>query len=103
MGASLQFVALGSVGLGKFRIEVIEHRLRRTWPDRQVPFRRRVDLLLTRARELFLLRLAPSPLADQIRTQPRNRLLLPAPLNLLGRTIAPGVVRSGVVAEPIGH
>src|SRR5260370_23946438 len=102
-GASLQFVALGSIGLGKFRIEVIEHRLRRTWPDRQVPFRCRLDLLLTLAHELFLLRLVPRPLADEIRTQPRNRLLLPAPLNLLGRAIAPRVIRSGVVAEPVCH
>src|SRR5229473_6247497 len=103
MGAPLQRVALGSVGPGKFRIEVIEHRLRRTRPYRQVPFRRRVDLLLTFAHQLFLLRLAPCPLADEIRTQPRNRLLLPAPLNLFGRAIAPRVIRGGVVAEPVGH
>src|SRR5258708_23755347 len=103
MGAPIQLVALGGVGPGKFRIKVIEHRLRRTWPDCQVPFRRRVDLLLTLAHELFLLRLAPCPLADEIRTQPCNRLLLPAPLNLLGRAIAPRVIRGGVVAEPVGH
>src|SRR5258708_2256067 len=103
MGAPLQLVALGGVGPGKFRIKVIEHRLRRTWPHRQVPFRCRLDLLLTLAHQLFLLRLAPCPLADEIRTQPRNRLLLPAPLNLLGRAIAPRVIRGGVVAEPVGR
>src|SRR5258708_30108817 len=103
MGAPLQLVALGGVGPGKFRIKVIEHRLRRTWPHRQVPFRCRLDLLLTLAHQLFLLRLAPCPLADEIRTQPRNRLLLPAPLNLLGRAIAPRVIRGGVVAEPEGR
>src|SRR5229473_1341501 len=102
MGAPLQRVALGSVGPGKFRIEVIEYRLRRTRPYRQVPFRRRVDLLLTFAHQLFLLRLAPCPLADEIRTQPRNRLLLPAPLNLFGRAIAPRVIRGVLVPEPVG-
>src|SRR5258706_2429520 len=103
MGAPLQRIALGGVGPGKFRIKVIEHRLRRTWPYCQVPFRRRIDLLLTLARELFLLRLAPCPLADEICTQPRNRLLLPVPLNLFGRAIAPRVIRRGVVAEPVCH
>src|SRR5258707_5769039 len=101
MGAPLQLVALGGVGPGKFRIEVVEHRLRRPWPDRQVAFRRRVDLLLTLAHELFLLRLAPCPLADEICTQPRNRPLLPVPLNLFGRAIAPRVIRGGMVAEPV--
>src|SRR6267143_2461609 len=101
MGDPLQLVALGSVGPGKFRIKVIEHRLRRTWRYRQVPFRRRVDLLLTLAHELFLLRLAPCLLADEICTQPRNRLLLPAPPNLFGRAIAPRVIRGGMVAEPV--
>src|SRR5215470_4175013 len=103
MGAPFQRVALGSIGPGKFRIEVIEHRLRCARPYRQVAFRRRLDLLLTLAHELFLLRLAPCPLADEVRTQPHNRLLLPAPLNLFGRAIASRVIRGGVVAEPVGH
>src|SRR6266566_5679410 len=102
MGDPLQLVALGSVDLGKFGIEVIEHRLWCSRPYRQVPFHCRVDALLALTDELFLLRLAPYPLADEIRAQPRDRFLLPMPLNLFGRPIAPRVIRGRMVAEPVG-
>src|SRR5713226_3495388 len=101
MGAPFQLVALGSVDLGTFGIEVIEHRLCCSRPYRRVPFHCGVDALLTLAHELFLLRLAPYPLADEIRAQPHNRLLLPMPLDLFGRAIAPRVIRGGMVAEPV--
>src|SRR5262249_56631587 len=38
MGPTLQLVTLGSVELGKFGIEVLEHRLWRLWLHRQSPF-----------------------------------------------------------------
>src|SRR5262249_51015700 len=88
IAASLQLVALGRVDLGKFGIEVIEHRLRRSWRFRQIPFCRSVDALLALACELFLLRLAPCLLADEIGAQPDDRLLLPTPLDLFRRAIA---------------
>src|SRR5215831_13535564 len=100
--ASLQLVTLGRVDLGKFGIEVIEHRLRRPWPHRKVALYRGVDARLTLDRESFLLRLALCRLPDEIGAQPRDQLLLPAPLGLFRLPIARRVVRGGMVAEPVG-
>src|SRR5262249_3917059 len=70
IGGPLQLDALWNVDLGKFSIEVIEQGLGCPWLYRQVPLHRRVDALLALAHELFLLRLAPRTLADQIAAQP---------------------------------
>src|SRR5215831_12666481 len=102
MGPTLQLVTLGSVELGKFGIEVIEHRLWRPWLHRQVPFHRGVNALLTLPCQLFLLRLAPRSLAHEVGAQSRDRLLLPTPLDLFGRAIASRVICGGVIAEPVG-
>src|SRR2546430_10020297 len=60
------------------------------------------DLLLALGGKLLLLRLPPRLAADQIGPQSRDRLLFPARLHFLGRAVACGVVRGGMVAEPIG-
>src|SRR5262249_16088932 len=83
---------LAGIGAREFGVEMVEHRLRRTRRGRQIAFDRRLDLLLAFGREFFLLRLAPRVLTDEIGAQARDRLLLPARLNLLGRSVTRRVI-----------
>src|SRR5438093_4209976 len=92
--------ALRGIDLRQLRIEMIEHRLRIARWRRQIALDRGLDALLAFGDEFFLLRLAPGLAAHEMGPQPRDRLLLPARLDLLGRAIAGGVVRRRVVAEP---
>src|ERR1700680_4329210 len=103
MRRSLELVALARIGLRERGIEMIEHGLGRAWGRRQIALDRRLDLQLALGRKLFLLRLAPRLLRNQVGPQPRHRLPPPARLPPLGRTIARGVVGGGMVAEPVGH
>ena len=70
---------------------------------RQIALDGGLDCALAFGGELLLLGLAPRLLADEIRPQARDRLLLPARLHLLGRAVARGIIRGRVVAEPIGQ
>ena len=70
--------------------------------DRQIALDRGLDVLLAFGGKLLLVRLAPRLLAHEIGPQPRDRLLLPARLDLLGRTVARRVICGRVIAEPIG-
>src|SRR5262249_57200933 len=70
---------------------------------RQIALDRRLDLLLAFGRELFLLRLAPRVLTDEIGAHARDRFLLPARLNLLGRPVTRRVIGGRVIAEAIGQ
>src|SRR6266516_1994891 len=101
--ASAELRSLARVGSRQLGVEMIEHRLRRARRERQIALDRRLDLLLALGRELFLLRLAPRFLADKIGAQPRDRLLLPARLNLLGGPVARRVIGGRMVAQPIGQ
>src|SRR5215510_6757801 len=103
IGASAELRPLAGIGRREFGVEMVEHRLRRTRRGRQIALDRRLDLLLAFGRELFLLRLAQRVLTYEIGAQARDRLLLPARLNLLGRAITRRVVGGRVVAETIGQ
>src|SRR5438093_218126 len=67
------------------------------------PLISRLDSLLALGCELLLLRLAPGFSVDQIGPEPRDRFLLPRRLDGFGSTVARGVVRGGVIAQPIGY
>src|SRR6516164_2496128 len=103
IGASAELRPLAGIGSREFGVEMVEHRRRGAWSRRQIVLDRRLDLLLAFGRELFLLRLAPRLLTDEIGAQARDRLLLPARLNLLGRTVTRRVIGGRVVAEAVSH
>src|SRR5262249_58511118 len=86
----------------EFGVEMVEHRRRSARRGRQIAFDRRLDPLLAVGRELFLLRLAPRLLTDEIGAQARDRLFLPARLNLFGRTVTRRVIGGRVIAEAGG-
>src|SRR5712692_666012 len=81
IGRSLQLSPLAGVSGRQFRIEVIEHGLRPARAGRQIALHRSFHALLALGGTL---------------------LLLPARLHFLGRAVARGVVRGGMVAEPVG-
>src|SRR6266481_278840 len=101
--ASAELRPLARVASRQLGVEVVEHRLRRARRGGQIALDRRLDLLLALGRESFLLRLAPCLLAHEIGAQPRDRLLLPACLNLLGWAVARRVISRRMVAQPIGQ
>src|SRR6516164_9127553 len=101
--ASAELRPLAGIGSREFGVEMVEHRLWRARRGRQIALDRRLDLLLAVGRELLLLRFAPRLLTYEISAQARDRLLLPARLNLLGRTVACRVIGGRVVAEAVGH
>src|SRR5262245_26487451 len=70
----LDLLALAGINLRELGIEVVEHRLRRTRPRRQVAGNGLLDTLLARGHEFLLVRFAPVHAADQKRAQARNRL-----------------------------
>src|SRR5262245_32365727 len=74
-----------------------------TWRRRQILLHRRIDALLALGSERFFLLLSPRALVHQIGAQTRNRLRLPARLDVLGAAIARGIIRRGVVAQAVGH
>src|SRR5258705_7097142 len=102
IGASAELLALAGIGSREFGVEMVEHRLRGTRSERQIALDRRLDLLLALGCELLLLRLAPRLLAHEIGAQARDRLLLPARLNLFGRAITRGVIGGRMCAQPGG-
>src|SRR5438132_2051805 len=85
------------------RVEVLEHLLG--------PRRRRLEvglhhLLHVRRRffrERLLLGLRPGAFRVQPAAQPQDRLLLPLLGDFLGAAIARGVVRGGVIRQPVGE
>src|SRR5262249_60421963 len=103
IGASGELRPLAGIGWREFGVEMVEHRLRRARRGRQIALDRRLDLLLAFGRELFLLRLAPRVLTDEIGAQARDRFLLPARLNLLGQPVTRRVIGGRVVAEAVGQ
>src|SRR6266566_5650359 len=88
IGVSRQFAARARVDRRQLGIEVIEHALRRARRRCQITLDRGVDLLLAFARERLFAPLVPLLPSDQIRAQPRDRLLLPVLLHVFGRTVA---------------
>src|SRR5258707_4056784 len=96
-----EFAALRSIGLRQLGIEMIKHRLGRSRLRSQVALDRCVDTTLAFGGKLFLFRFAPHVSASEKGPQPRDRLLLPARLDLLGRTVARRVVRGRMIAEPV--
>src|SRR5260221_13026490 len=102
IGASAELRPLAGIGSREFGVEMVEHRLWRARRGRQIALDRRLDLLLAVGRELLLLRFAPRLLTYEIGAQARDRLLLPAGLNLLGRTVTRRVIGGRVVAEAGG-
>ena len=90
------------IGARQLGIEVIEHGLGGPRIRDQIAFDGGLDVLLAFGGELLLLGLAPHLLANKIDLEPRDRLLLPARLDLLRRTVASSVIRGRMIAEPIG-
>src|SRR4029453_9145481 len=103
IGASAELRPLAGIASRQFGVEMIEHRLRRTRRGRQIALDRRLDRFLALGRKLFLLRLAPRLLAHEIGAQARDRLLLPARLNLLGRAVTGRAVGGPWGAGAAGH
>src|SRR5262249_34079800 len=101
--ASAELRPLAGIGSRQFGVEMVEHRLWSARRGRQKALDRRLDPLLAVGRELFLLRLVPRLLTDEIGAQARDRLLLPARLNLLGRAVTCRVIGGPVVAEAGSH
>src|SRR5262245_43406862 len=100
--APRKLAALGGVDLGQLGIEMLEHRLRGARGRGQVARNGGIDALLAVARELFLLRLAPGLLGDEIGPEAGDGLLLPVRLHLFRRAIARGVVSRRMIAKPVG-
>src|SRR5260370_12025719 len=98
IGASAELRPLAGIGSREFGVEMVEHRLWRARRVRQIALDRRLDLLLAVGRELLLLHFAPRLLTYEIGAQARDRLLLPAGLNLLGRTVTRRVIGGRVGA-----
>src|SRR5207247_2512087 len=63
---------------------------------------RRVDALLAFSGKALLFRFAPHVPASEKGPRPCDRLLLPARLDLRGRTVARCVVCGRMIAEPVG-
>src|SRR5262249_46602054 len=103
IGASGKLRPLAGIGWREFGVEMVEHRLRRARRGGQIALDRRLDLLLAFGGELFLRRFAPRVLTGEIGAQARDRFLLPARLNLLGRAVTRRVIGGRVIAEAIGQ
>src|SRR5262249_28594059 len=103
IGASGELRPLAGIGWREFGVEMVEHRLRRARRGRQIALERRLDLLLAFGRELFLLRLAPRVLPDEIGAQARDRFLPPARQNLLGRPVTRRVIGGRLIGGAIGQ
>src|SRR5215471_10524372 len=103
MECPLDLVALAPIGIREFGVEMIEHGFRGPRAHRQIAGDPRLYPLLALSSELLFLRFAPCLLADQIRPQPRDRLLLPMRLDFLGRTVSCRIIRCRVVSEPVSH
>src|SRR5258708_24976488 len=103
IGASAELRPLAGIGSREFGVEMVEHRLWCARRGRQIALDRRLDLLLAVGRELFLLRFAPRLLTYEIGAQARDRLLLPARLNLLGRTVTCRVIGGPLGPDAGGH
>src|SRR5581483_1302534 len=101
MGAALQLAPLGRVDVRQPGVEVIEHGLRRARPHGEIALHRGLDALLAFGRQLLLLGLAPGLAADEVDSEPRDRLLLPVRLHLLRRAVAGRVVGRGVITQPV--
>src|SRR5215469_2057336 len=98
----LDFLALAGIGTWQPAVKMIDHGFRRTRAGRQIALDGCRHFLLAFAGDFFLVRLAPIHSADEIVSQPNDRLLLPALLNLFRRAIARSVVSGGVIAKPVG-
>src|SRR5262249_47573099 len=83
----LNFPTLAGIGAWQPGVEMVEHRFRRTRAGRQVVLDGCRDFLLALGGEFFLVRLAPIHSTDEIVSQPSDRLLLPALLDLFRRAI----------------
>src|SRR5260370_21377879 len=103
IGASAELRPLAGIGSREFGVEMVEHRLWRARPGRQIALDRRLDLLLAVGRQLLLLRFAPRLLTYEIGAQAPDRLLPPAGRTLLGRTVTRRVIGGRGVAEGRGH
>src|SRR5262249_31600157 len=101
IGASAELRPLAGIGSRQFGVEMVEHRLGRARRGRQIALDRRLDPLLAVGRELFLLRFTPCLLTDEIHAQARERLLLPARLNLFGWTVTRPVIAGPLFPPPL--
>src|SRR4029453_9790296 len=103
IGTSAELCSLAGVAARQFGVEMVEHSLRRARRGPQITLDRRLDRFLALGRKLFLLRLAPHLLAHEIRAQARDRLPPPTRLAPFVGGVAPRVICSGVIAEPVRH
>src|SRR6516165_660564 len=97
-----EFAALRGIGLGQLGVEMIEHAFGPTWRRCQIAFDCLLDAFVALGDKLLLVRLAPHFLANEIRPEARNRLLLPMSLDFFSRTIARCIIGGCMIAEPVG-
>src|SRR5437764_13275354 len=81
------FPTLTGIGAWQSGVEMVEHRFRRTRAGRQIALDGHRHFLLALGGDFFLVRLAPIHSTDEIVSQPSDRLLLPALLDLFRRAI----------------
>nr|CUV59434.1 exported protein of unknown function [Ralstonia solanacearum] len=84
-------------------IQVVEHRRGAGLPDRQVRRHRLLHLGIAGAAELLFLGLVPGTQAHQVVAQAQDRLAGPGLLDAVRIAVARGVVRRGVVAQPVAE
>src|SRR5262249_30822385 len=97
----LDILALAGIGAWQSGVEMIKHRFRRTRTGRQIVLDGNRHFLLAFGSDFFLVRFAPIHSTDEIVSQPDDRLLLPALLDLFSRAITRRVIGGCGFTEPI--
>src|SRR5262252_8898212 len=97
----LDFLTLAGIGAWQSGVEMVEHRFRRARAGRQIVLDGHRHFLLEFGSDFFLVRFAPIHSTDEIVSQPDDRLLLPALLDLFRRAITRRIVGGGVIAQPV--
>src|ERR1700730_7465637 len=93
---------LGEI-LGQRLVGEVEDRLRVLRRGRQIGFHCLVDRSRCLGEQGFLVGFGPNPAADEVVSQPRDRVFGPMRAHIGIAAIAARVVGGGVVAQPIGQ
>src|SRR5438132_539389 len=89
--------------LGQCLVGEVEDRFRLLRRSRQIGLHCLVDRTCYLGEQCFLVGFGPNPAADQVVSQPGDRIFGPMRAHIGIASIAAGVVGGGVVAQPIGQ
>src|SRR5690554_2013016 len=98
-----QFIALLPVALRQLGKQVVKGGARISLRQTAECLHGGIDPLAEVPLQLLLLLLVPQPLAMQKALQATDRLVLPGLAQLIGVAVAAGIIRGGVVAQPVGY